>query len=66
MRSAETGRPQIVATNNGISAFIDAKGRLIGQAPSFKTYVLTQNIKGQKGNTPFTKIYHKFGKFLAF
>ena len=54
MRSIETGRPMLRATNNGISAFIDPKGRIISVSPQFKEYVLTGEVQPMTGSTPFS------------
>ncbi|MCG6971411.1 MAG: apolipoprotein N-acyltransferase [Gammaproteobacteria bacterium] len=54
MRAIETGRPMLRATNNGISALIDDKGRLISVSPQFKQYVLTGEVQPMTGRTPFS------------
>ncbi len=56
MRSLQTGRYQIVATNNGISAIIDAEGNVIKTVPSFETRILNSSIKPMSGSTPWAKI----------
>lgn len=53
MRSLETGRWFIRATNNGITAFIDEKGRIIDKAPQFERTVLRGNVPMFTGVTPF-------------
>lgn len=53
MRSLETGRPMLRATNNGISALIDHKGNIIGVSPQFQQYVLTGTVQPMTGSTPF-------------
>ena len=53
MRALETGRAMVRATNTGISAFIDFRGRIIVQSEQFKTQSLTQAITGRTGVTPF-------------
>ncbi len=52
MRSLETGRYQLVATNNGLTAIIDNKGNIIKQAPRFKIAALNGQIYNVSGNTP--------------
>jgi apolipoprotein N-acyltransferase len=54
MRAIETGRPMLRATNNGISALIDDKGRLISVSPQFEEYVLSGEVQPMTGSTPFS------------
>ncbi len=56
MRSIETGRYQLRATNTGISAFIGPKGELISTSPIFKQYVLRGEIIPMAGITPYARI----------
>jgi apolipoprotein N-acyltransferase len=56
MRSIETGRYQLRATNTGISAFIGSKGELLGISPIFKQYVLRGEIIPMKGMTPYAMV----------
>ena len=53
MRSLETGRAMVRATNTGVSAFIDHKGQVIEQTEQFKTVSISQAINGRTGITPF-------------
>ena len=53
MRALELGKPLIRATNTGISVFIDARGKILAQAPQFVETVLTDKIAPTKGNTPY-------------
>ena len=53
MRALETERTMLRATNNGISAFIDHKGRVTGVTEQFKTQSITENVTGRAGATPF-------------
>jgi apolipoprotein N-acyltransferase len=53
MRSLETGRPTIRATNTGATAIIDAHGRLTAQLPILKADVLDGIVQGRSGSTPF-------------
>lgn len=59
MRALELGRPLIRATNTGITAFIDAKGRLVAQAPQFVETVLTHKISPTIGKTPYAVLGDK-------
>ena len=52
-RALETGRPLLRGTNNGITAIIDAKGRVVKAAPSFEQAVLVGSIQGYQGLTPY-------------
>lgn len=53
MRSLETGRYMIRATNDGISALIDDKGRVAESIERFKPGVLRGTAEVMTGNTPF-------------
>lgn len=53
MRSLETGRYTIRATNTGISAFIDERGRLLEAGPQFEPVVMTMAVQPRRGSTPF-------------
>jgi apolipoprotein N-acyltransferase len=55
MRALETGRPVLFASNNGITALISAKGKLLSTAPPFETYVLTGKIQAYTGMTPWQR-----------
>ena len=54
MRAIETGRPMLRGTNNGVSALIDQKGRILSVSPQFKEYVLTGEVQPMSGRTPFS------------
>jgi apolipoprotein N-acyltransferase len=53
MRALETGKPVIRATNNGVTAITDYKGKIIAQIPQFETAVLRAEVTSSKGSTPF-------------
>jgi apolipoprotein N-acyltransferase len=55
MRALETGRYLLRATNTGISAIIDARGRVVARSPQFEPYVLTGEIRLHAGATPFVR-----------
>lgn len=55
MRALETGRVLLRATNTGISAIIDERGRLLGTSPQFKQAILTDEIVPRSGTTPFVR-----------
>lgn len=60
MRALETGRPLLRATNTGISAVIDDRGRIIDRSPQFKVHVLTAKVQPMQGAT----LYIKSGNYL--
>ncbi|WP_206997398.1 apolipoprotein N-acyltransferase [Trinickia mobilis] len=53
MRSIETGRPMLRATNTGTTAAIDARGKVIGRLPVFTVGSLDVTVQGTTGNTPY-------------
>ncbi|MCP4768435.1 MAG: apolipoprotein N-acyltransferase, partial [Gammaproteobacteria bacterium] len=53
MRSLETERVMMRATNTGITAFIDHKGRVLSVSEQFKTQSITEVVQGRSGVTPF-------------
>jgi len=61
MRALETGRPMLRATNTGITAAIDHRGRVISELPWFVAAVLEVEIAGRVGDTP----YLRFGDWPA-
>ena len=53
MRSLETERVMMRATNTGISAFVDHKGAVLSVSDQFDTQSISQIVYGRKGATPF-------------
>ncbi|MGI9277604.1 MAG: apolipoprotein N-acyltransferase [Endozoicomonas sp.] len=53
MRSLETGRYMIRATNDGISALINDNGKVIESIPRFQPGILRGTAKIMTGSTPF-------------
>jgi apolipoprotein N-acyltransferase len=53
MRALETGRYLLRATNTGVSAIIDERGRLRGTAPQFRKAILSDTVQPLGGTTPF-------------
>lgn len=53
MRALETGRYLVYSTNNGSSAFIDHKGRILNASGAFATETLTGEVYAAHGFTPF-------------
>jgi apolipoprotein N-acyltransferase len=55
MRSMETGRPMIRATNTGATAAIDHRGRIVQQLPFGEPGLLAAQVQGMQGQTPFIR-----------
>jgi apolipoprotein N-acyltransferase len=55
MRALETARPLLRATNTGITALIDAQGRVVDQLPPLTQGFLEGMVQGTSGNTPFIR-----------
>lgn len=53
MRSRENERALVRATNTGISAIMDHRGRVLGTVPAFERGVFTADIQPRTGATPF-------------
>lgn len=53
LRSLEAGRWQLRATNTGITAFIDPRGRIHALSPQFETAVLRARVQPRTGLTPY-------------
>lgn len=53
MRSLETGRWMLRATNTGISALINPQGQVVARTPQFEQTVLRGEITPMQGATPF-------------
>ncbi len=63
MRAIESGRPMLRATNTGVTAIIDTKGRIAASAPEFTTATVTAEIHGYHGATPYVRLGNR--AFLA-
>jgi apolipoprotein N-acyltransferase len=55
MRALETGRMMLRATNTGVTAIIDAKGRVLASLPLFTAGSLGGEIQGYAGSTPYVR-----------
>ena len=54
-RSLETGRWMARATNTGITAFIDPKGRIVSAAPAFGIASIAHEVEPRLGMTPYMR-----------
>ena len=55
MRALEAGRFVVRATNNGISAFIDDRGRILETGPQFEFVSMTRDVPPMAGLTPYAR-----------
>lgn len=53
MRSIETGRPMLRATNTGMTAVIAANGEVVSKLPTYTTGTLEAHVQGTSGRTPY-------------
>ncbi|MEC9375684.1 MAG: apolipoprotein N-acyltransferase [Pseudomonadota bacterium] len=60
MRSLETGRYLLRATNTGITAIINPKGKIVRQINQFAPGVLSGNVEPRGGSTPYIIWGNKF------
>lgn len=56
MRAAEAGRYLLRATNTGITAVIDPRGRVVESLPQFEAGVLESTVQGFTGATPYARV----------
>ena len=55
MRSLESGRAMLRATNDGVTALIEHDGSVIGTLPQFRPDVLTGEVQPRTGLTPYVR-----------
>jgi apolipoprotein N-acyltransferase len=55
MRALETGRPVVRATNTGVTAAIDERGRVVASLPEFTRGTLTADVVPRDGSTPYVR-----------
>ena len=55
MRSIETGRPMLRATNTGATAHIDGRGKIVAALPNYTHGTLASTVQGMGGMTPFIR-----------
>ena len=53
IRSIETGRTTLRATNTGVTAIVDHRGTVVARLPSFRQGVLEGRVQGRSGATPY-------------
>jgi apolipoprotein N-acyltransferase len=56
VRAAEAGRYLLRATNTGLTAVIDAQGRVTDSIPQFRAGVLRETVHGYTGATPYARV----------
>jgi apolipoprotein N-acyltransferase len=56
MRALENGRWMLRATNNGVTAIIDARGSVRARLPQFEAGVLRGDWQVMKGATPYARL----------
>jgi len=56
MRSLESGRAMLRATNDGVTALIDHDGAVLGRLPQFQPTVLTGVVQPREGTTPYVRV----------
>jgi len=61
MRAAETGRPLVHSAISGISALIDAEGRVRARTELFEPTVLQGTVTATTGDTPYVRFGPWFG-----
>ena len=62
-RAVETGTPLIVAANGGLSAVIDASGRVIAQSPRMEEHTLIAEVPLRRRGEPTP--YVRYGDWFA-
>jgi apolipoprotein N-acyltransferase len=65
MRTLETGRPMLRATNTGATAIIDGHGKMVQQLPVNTFGTLAANVQGMAGSTPYILWGNKLFLLLA-
>jgi apolipoprotein N-acyltransferase len=56
MRAMEADRPMIRAANNGVSAAIDERGRVLTTAPEYEANVMRARVQPRTGRTPYAYV----------
>ncbi len=53
MRSLETGRPMLRATNSGATVVIDGRGKVVDRLAPYTSGTLAATVQGMAGTTPY-------------
>jgi apolipoprotein N-acyltransferase len=56
VRAAEAGRYLLRATNTGVTAIIDPRGRVVETLPQFAPGTLQGEVRGRRGATPYARV----------
>jgi apolipoprotein N-acyltransferase len=56
MRALEAGRYLIRAANDGVTAAIDSRGKIIARVPQFQEGVLRADVQPLGGLTPYARV----------
>jgi apolipoprotein N-acyltransferase len=56
MRALETGRDVMVATNDGVTAIVNHRGKTTEIAPQFEQYVLRGTVQPRSGATLYVRV----------
>lgn len=54
-RALETGRYMLRATNTGMTAVVNERGRIVEVAPQFATATVNSQVQGYSGATPYVR-----------
>lgn len=61
LRALEFERPFLLATNTGVTAIVDHRGRVVASLPRNTRGVLEGQVEGRSGITPFAAWISRFG-----
>ena len=61
MRALEFARPFVLATNTGVSAIVDHRGRVLSALPRNTRAVMEGEVEGRTGITPYAYWVARFG-----
>jgi apolipoprotein N-acyltransferase len=65
MRTLETGRPMLSATNSGATVMIDHQGIVKASLPYYQPGVLNTTVQGMGGTTPYILLQNRLILALA-
>ncbi len=65
MRTMETGRPMLAATNSGATVVIDSHGIVQASLPWYQPGVLAARVQGMTGKTPYIHLQNRAILLLA-